>query len=64
MTSKWPTVVEIAAGSPEFDGSVPGYRQLQQAVASATDHRCFFLNMNIAIYRHEYRNKVVSWSAG
>jgi|SRR5271156_6681433 len=40
MISKWPTAGEIAAGSPEFDGSVPSCRQPQQIVASAIDHRC------------------------
>jgi hypothetical protein len=34
------TAAEIAAGSPEFDGSASSCRQLQQTVAATIDHRC------------------------
>jgi hypothetical protein len=41
LIPKGATVVEIAAGSPEFDGSVTGSCDLQQIVAPPIDHRDF-----------------------
>ena len=41
MIPKGATVVEIAAGSPEFDGSVTGSCELHQIVAPPIDHRDF-----------------------